>query len=253
MSSASAGWTIIIGTILFGAVAMAFLLTWLKHHELVIRDTINRNNAFIRKYWIIEKKDKDTGTMYWVSVWGKNTLKTPKPPASAINVMKRGKKYAEAYRVSEDEFIWISDNGIVMEEIEDKDGVKKKVIREVLMDGTQRTVDTFKPFGAVPREVLVSQHRKAAEIRSKRWTADKIINIASIASLSIIFIFAIIYWGEMMQPVKDMYAMNEAREVRLQQHEKQILEIANRCGGVSQDLQQQLPNTLIQPGETPPS
>ena len=245
------GWVIIFFTLMLGTATIIFILIWFKHHELVLRDTIN-NQSYIRKYWIIEKKDKDTGILYWVSVWGKNVLKTPKPPASSIDVMKRGKKHAEAYRVSEDEFIWIADKGIEMVEVVDEDGNKKKVVKDVMTDGSYSTIDSFKPFGAVPREVLVNQHRKAAELRSKRWTADKVINIVSLGVIGMIIVMAIVYWGEMMQPIKEMYSMNEARENRLIKLEQQITEAANRCSS-TQALNPESINTINVPGDKPPT
>ena len=67
---------------------------------------------------MVEKLYKETGIVYWKSVFFQRKLKIPEPPKEAVEVGKRGRKFVEAYRLTEDEWVWITDKGIQVKEVD---------------------------------------------------------------------------------------------------------------------------------------
>ena len=153
---------------------------------------MNRN-AYITQYWMIEKKDKRTGVLQWRSVIWQPKIRTPVPPAQAVNVGKRGKKYAEAYKISEDELVWITDKGLKIEEEVNKEGKKEWTIVDYELDGTKVKVDTFKPFSVVQRETIVNQFKKAEEISKRQWTSDKIVAVAQFGAIIFLITLLLVF------------------------------------------------------------
>ena len=263
--------------VIFTVIGILFLITYMTSHRLRIRDPIKKD-TYITDYWVWEKKDPDTGIIYWKSVMS-NKVNTPKPPAEAVNVGKKGKKFAEAYQLSADEFIWITDKGInlVWKEVEVKDkGGKtlmkndKPVMRKeqhivdlITNKKTGKTeykyIDTFKPYTAVQRETLIAQHKKADEIKRNKWTPDKIITITSIGALVMLVVMLMIFWGDIAKPAL------ESQQVALQQ-QKMNGEITNQLAimlrAVGYDVgdvkvsqtpkKQNTGNTIKTKGEEPP-
>jgi hypothetical protein len=227
------GLIIILFTLFFGLLAVTVIITYMFTHRFRVRDPINRNN-YITDFWVWETKDKESGVLYWKSVFWQSKLYTPKPPESAINVGQRGRKFAEAYKLSEDEFCYIDDKGITIKEIETKDGYIKKVIADIVKvtnEGTEfNIVDTFKPFSITQRDTLINQHKKAIEISSKRWSPDKIMAITGFAGLTIIIVCMFIFWGDLARPVLDAGSQNIEIMRRQEQITSNQIELASQLG-----------------------
>lgn len=200
VSQAFLGWTVIILSVVVGIGAMVFIMAWLRSHRLRVRDPLNKG-SYIIDCWMYDWKDKATGILYWVSSPILPDIKLPEPPKDAIDVGKRGRKYAEAYKLSEDEFVWINDKGI---KIEEKDGVM--VAYDVMPDGTAQKIDSFTPFTSTQRQVLINQHIKADEISKKRWTPAEIAGMVSVASLVFVVALMLIFGGDFLKDYKSARA-----------------------------------------------
>lgn len=232
------GMGIIVVSLIFGLLAIMFIFFWLRHDKLRIRDQC-RKTAYIQDYWMTKKKDKETGIVYWKSVPWQPELSVEHPPDAALDTGPKGRMYAEAYKISEDEFVWITDKGIQQDGIMIKDG--KKVI------------DTFKPFSVVQRDTLISQFKKAQEHNQKKWTPDKIIAAGAIMSFGIIIICLFIFWGDIAKPALDSHAM----ALETQKQTIEILQMQEQCRGELQTIAQnikgeQQTTTIVQNTETPP-
>jgi len=164
------GSLIIIFLALAGGVGfLVFFLEYSRAAKFRIRDPLNKN-SYITDYLMVEKKDKAEGVVTWKSVWWQKKITTPEPPKRCIEVGKKGKKYVEAYKLTEDEFVFITDKGIELKEVVDKEtGRTETKIMDIDINGKSTEIDTFKPYSVTQRDVLVSQHRKAEEISNKRW------------------------------------------------------------------------------------
>jgi hypothetical protein len=174
-----------------------FVLINGKAHNLRIRDPINKTNYLI-DYKVLEKIDKESKDVYWMSVPWQKKIRVPRPPNSAVDVGKKGKKYAEAYRLSEDEFVWITDKGLKTQ----IDGNEIKIL-----DNDKQVVDTFQPYSVVQRDVTINQHLKAEAISKGRWTPDKIIAVTAIGAFVVIILSLFIFWGDIAKPVLDSHEM----------------------------------------------
>ena len=243
--------------ILFGVIVIIVIITVMRSDRLIIRDPMNRSR-YINQFMVTEKKDKHTGVLLWKSVFWQPKIQTPKPPPKAIEVGKRGKKYAEAYRLSEDEYIWITDAGIRVKEII-KDGRKTLEVLDVVKDGKLKTIDTFKPFTVTQRDVLVSQFKKAKEISGGGWTTERVLTVASVGGLVLIVIMLMIFWGDIAKPALDSHEL--ALDVQRQniQLQNNIVRIAQSLGTNVQGFQtiqtaeQQGGSGITQSSEEPPN
>lgn len=191
MAMAFLGWLIIIFSLLFGLGSVSFIIIWMRHHCLEIRDPLDKKQ-YITTYWVMEKLDKSTNTMYWQRVL--SSFKVSEPPKEAVNVGKRGRKYASCYKLGEDEFVWITDKGIRMEEVNGK-----VTAMDVQKDGTTKTIDSFKPFTSVQRQVLINQIIKANDISKKRWTPMEVMGVVSMAGIIFTIALLLAFGGDLLK------------------------------------------------------
>ena len=258
MSSVVTGLLIILGSVVIGAIAITVILTLMRANYLIIRDCLNQD-AYVVTYRCTEWKDKKSGTLYWKSVFWQRKLLVPEPPPDAIDIGRKGRKFVEAYRVSEDEYVWAKDKGIKIEEEIDKEtGIKHMRIVDVEKSGKTFTIDTFKPLTAIQREVTFMQYRKAAEQRQKRWTPEKVMATVGIGGLVFILALIVIFWGDLVAPVKDAQefsAQQAQHQAELTERISQILARlqGQEVGSLPQNPPVQETNVIVQPGETPPT
>ena len=85
---------IMILVVVVAIVTISVLISYMKSHKLRIRDPLTRGH-YIEDYLMIEYQDKDTREYRWKSVWWQKKYDIEKPPAEALDVGKKGKKYAE--------------------------------------------------------------------------------------------------------------------------------------------------------------
>lgn len=247
MDPLAQGLMIIFGTVLGGGLLAFVIIVNMRANLLIVRDPSN-TRAYCRIYKCMESKDKYSGALYWKSVFWQKRIKCPEPPQKCIDVTGRGRKYAEVYRLSEDEFVYINDRGIHIKMVKGPDGKTRRVIVDSQMDGKQLIVDTLKPFSVVQRETIVNQYRKAQELRNKKWTADKIVAVSAMGGIVIMVIALMVFWGDLASPILEMDNRLAAREEKLAQLEAQY------CAA---DVRAQTPPTqpqsgIVQQGEEPP-
>jgi hypothetical protein len=183
----------ILMAIIIGGVALSVIVTFMRGHRFRVRDALSKNK-YIRDYLMVEKKEKETGIIWWKSAWWQRRIVIPEPPQEAICVGARGKKYVEGYRVSEDEFIWISDRGI---KLRMENG--RLIAEDILDDGKYKKIDSFNPFTAVQRQVLVNQRIKAIEISKKKWSTAEIMGIVSMGALMIVIVVGMIFGSDILK------------------------------------------------------
>lgn len=204
------------GAILLMIVVILFIILYfvsalMKAHKLIVKEP-TQNGFITHIYSMVEKKDKKTGIVTWESINRK--IRIPEPPSEATNIMKKGKKFSQAYRLSEDEYIFAKDKGI---------------------DDFSKHALGFKPFSVVQRQVIVSQFAKAEEMRNKSWIKENIVPAASILSMVIIISMLFIFWGDIAKPALDSHQM------ALQTQEQNIMilqQLGIRTGG---DVSQVIP------------
>lgn len=243
------GIILILGSLVFGLFAITFLLSWLKSHRLRIRDLTN-NNKYIRDFWIIEKKDKETGAIFWQSVFFQPKIKIPKPSMEIIDVGNRGRMYAEAYVLEssadgDTQVAWIKDKGF-------KSDTK-------LNDG-QIIENAFSPFSVTERSFFVDEFKKSQSKRAKRWDLQRVVNTAAIGMIAMSLLVGIIFAPDIItewkvyQGEKEKW-MDTALEVS--QYQAAIMQsMGKNMQGidvqVTQKAKAEKDNTVATKGETPP-
>jgi|TARA_Y100000310_G_scaffold1039_2_gene1509 hypothetical protein len=176
------GIIIVLGvTALF--IVLYFISQYAKAHKLVVKEP-TQNGFIVKFYSMVEKKDRKTGIITWASL--NNKIKIPEPPSESVNIMKKGKKYCQVYRISEDEYIFAQDRGV----------------DEIALKGLG-----FKPFSVVQRQVIVSQFAKAEEMRNKSWIKENLVPAASILGLVVIISMLFVFWGDIAKPALDSHAL----------------------------------------------
>lgn len=198
------GLLIIFGSLLIGGIIVSVILTTLRSHRVRVRDPLNFGRQYITDFWVSEKIDKLTKERTWASVWFFPRFKCERPPDQAIDVGKRGRMFAEGYKVSEGEIVWITDNGLKFKEIVDEATKKKsKEIVGVNREGKQVTIDTLEPFNKTQRRDIISQFQKAELMNRNRWTPERILQLASIGMMGLIIIIGIIFAGDVFSNLKN--------------------------------------------------
>ena len=219
--------------ILMGVVVLFFIIlylfsAYLKANKLLVKEP-TQNGFITHIYSMIEKKDKKTGIITWESMNRK--IRIPEPPSESTNIMKKGKKYSQVYRLSEDEYIFAKDDGV--------DVKSKKALG-------------FTPFSVVQRQVIVSQFAKAEEMRHKSWIKENIVPAASILAMVIMVSMLFIFWGDIAKPALDSHGL----ALKTQEQNIKILQsLGIKTSGIAQTIDgaETTETIFITDTEDPPS
>lgn len=219
------GWenTVIILIIAaFAGLLIAWFIIMLKFkHTVIIKELVKGRKIITRD------KAKDTvidGVSYWVLFKEKNKeIKLmPVPPAEAIEVTTKGRKWVEAYRTETGEYIFIKDDGQVaekpknlfkmpkeIEKIKDQeeraavyDTWKAKKLKEWQDDN--RVITAYEPLTSKQRLILINNIRKAHDRKSFSWQQN-LPMLAGLGALVLIVVCLMIFYGEIAKPVIDMH------------------------------------------------
>tara|TARA_R100000664_G_C2740557_1_gene129108 strand:+ start:361 stop:1047 length:687 start_codon:yes stop_codon:yes gene_type:complete len=217
---------ILMGVVVF-FIILYFISALMKAHKLLVKEP-TQNGFITHIYSMIERKDKKTGIITWESMNRK--IRIPEPPSESTNIMKKGRKYSQVYRLSEDEYIFAKDDGV--------DIKAKKALG-------------FTPFSVVQRQVIVSQFAKAEEMRHKSWIKENIVPAASILAMVIIVSMLFIFWGDIAKPALDSHRL-------ALQTQEQNIKILNQLGIKTGEIAQTIDGTesesiFITDTEDPPN
>lgn len=236
MSSYAEGLIVIFGALLVGVVMIGFIFTWMRSHRLRIRDP-TRENSYITDYWVLEKADKETGSLYWSSVWFQPRLKLEKPPKAAIDIGKKGKKFAECFMLNAGnkegvaEVCWIEDKGITEETIL---SVSKKKI-----------ADSFDPLSITSKSFAIGEFKKSQEKRNRKWDMQKVVSIATLGVFGMMFLMLLVFAPDIFKEMKGYRAQN--MEIL-----KSAADITNNQAVIMQSLGSKLGDLDVQIVQTPP-
>ncbi len=173
----------ILFLVLMGGV-VTFVSIWSRSYRVRVRDT-HLHKGYVNDFWVLPKKDKETGVIWWESVFWQKNIRLPQPPESCIDIGIKGRKYVEVWRLSEDEYVFAKDKGINSETILEEDGKKLGTL--------------FKAFSVVQRQVVVDQFVKAEAERNHSWLKENGMNLAFGGFMTIIIVMGLIYWGDIGQ------------------------------------------------------
>lgn len=169
-------------TVIGGFIIFLLMLYNSKSHRLEVRIPTNKGYLVEKVYWVLERKDKEDKSIWWVSVPWQKKVKLPEPPSDCTDLTRKGKKYVVVKRLSEDEFIYCRDQPLSDKDIIEKDN---KLI-----------TDIYKPFSVTQRQTLVHQYIKANADKPNNWLKENIMNITALIILGMVVIIGIIYWGD---------------------------------------------------------
>ena len=229
---------------IFGSI-LTVLMMWIKSQRLRIRDPLNRRN-YVEDYWMMEKKDKATGVVFWKSVFWQKKIVTQEPPKEAINVGKKGRKIVECYRLTEDEFVWITDKGIKIE----KDDQGKLTAYNMDGEAKGQKIDSFEPFTSTQRQALVNQYIKADEISKKRWSTAEVMGVISMGGLVMVIICILIFGGELLQAYDDTMQFNQGAQQYVERMMEKAALVMEASGCNIEGLDIILAQTPTSQGET---
>lgn len=147
-------WTFIILSVLGIVYLVWYLMSF--RNTLIIRDAINERKVISKKNWK-EKRDKNNNI--WL-ITPFNRIKKSLPPAKAIEITSKGRKWVEAWRGEDTEtLIWI------------KDGFNYETYKEEHPE--------FQPLITQERELLINEISKSHAYK-KRSLYDTIVQISLI-------------------------------------------------------------------------
>lgn len=166
-----------------GLLFMVTILSVLKSHRVVLR---SKDSNHIEGYYYMKPvKDKLGDIIWWKSVFWQRRLTLPEPPDESVFINRRGKKWVEAYRLSEDEVVFLKDSGLNKNKILESNGKK---VSECLT-----------PFSVVDRQVLINQQLRADARRKNSWLRENAMNLISLSVLALVVVMFMVYWGDFSQ------------------------------------------------------
>ena len=175
--------------IIGGFLAMITIITYMRSNRLVVRSATNKGSVIEGYYWMIPKKNKHDGSIWWHSAFFQKRLKIPEPPSKVIDLTRKGKKWVEVNRLSEDEYVYLRDNGLNAD--------------IVLEEGGKKISEAFKPFSVVQRATIITQYTKA-EAEKPRDKIQMLINNIPVVVLGLVVVIALIYGADLMSSYNDV-------------------------------------------------
>lgn len=216
-------------------------------HKFRVREVVNGRKI------IIDDKARELKTKEGVKFWQllKKAEKIAVPPPQAIDVDFRGKKCVEAYRTQEGEFIYAQDVAKIMDipdEIKSMGPSTKKAELLAKWKKDNTIIDAFQPYSTNQRQILINEHRKALDKRSKKWQ-DYVLPIAGMAALTILVVSLMIFYGDIAKPVLDMADKQKAYAQMHGEHLKIMKEIKLNIQTISNEINTKEDNSEL--GEPP--
>ena len=164
-----------------------------KAHKFRLREW-QGNRSYVHDYSMIEKKNNKANTLSWVSVPWQKKVKIYDVPSECVDVGVKGKKFLEAYKISEDEFLYIKDSGFTSDTILSKDKVNFS--------------DGYEAFTPTQRAVLVDQYEKAEANKKKSFLRPEIVVPgAALLMMFVLCIMLMVFWADIAQPALSSHAM----------------------------------------------
>lgn len=230
-------WTYFIIILAVLGIIVWFWLESKYKHKVIIKDVVG-GRVILKMYRAKDYTDRKDRTSWWKLAGEKNKERKliSLPPETAIELTHKAKKIAQCYRFETGEIVWIRDDWEILEppkfELipedvqkridEEKDQSEKKNILETYkkkeLDKWKRDNKVITPFQPVTtnQRMAYFQNIKKAESRKGFDWKEKIVPLAAMASLVMIVLCLMLFWGEIAKPVL------EARQVGLQEQQMRI-------------------------------
>lgn len=177
--------------------------------ECIIKNVTGGGTPLREKDWARQKKDKETGALYWRLKKRKTTI--PRPPAKAIGLTRNGKEYAEFYDTG------VGSNSLVPIDASISNFSEDKVF-----------IEKYQPVTETQRAFIINQIRKSQLMRTKGFAEILEKAIPYIALVLIIAVF-LLFLNEGMKPIIE--------QAKIAQEGAKILgpaiqQLSERCGNV---------------------
>lgn len=171
---------------------------------LLIKENIN-GREFIKQAWVKEKNDKDTGAIWWKSIFPFKKIKVPLPPTEIIDIGKFGRRIASCEIIDRTgeilQVVWKRDLGLKNESYCALCKVLQSQHGEIPHKFLAVT-DSWKNFSVIERGVLVHQFQVAAKKRTgdSLLRPELIIPMGALFIMMIIIIIGIVEWDSLVAP-----------------------------------------------------
>jgi len=185
-------------------------------HKFRIKEVINGRKV------IFDDKAREFKNSEGVTWWQlyKKKLKMSTPPPEAIEIDHKGRKCVEAYKTETGELIYALDKAKIQdipdEILKIKDiGEREQKLKEWREEN--KVIDAYQPYTTKQRLIMISEHKKALAKKTKKWQ-EYIMPIVGIASITIIVISLMIFYGDMGKPLLEMAdKQNNYAEIQTEQ------------------------------------
>ena len=193
--------------IVFAAIGWWLFRLLAYNKNCIIKNVTGGGTPLRELDWARQKRDKETGALYWRLKKRKITI--PRPLAKAIGLTKGGKEYAEFYDIGQNQLVPI--DASVSEFSKDKAFIEK-----------------YQPVTETQRAFIINQIRKSQLMRAKGLGEIIGMMMPYIAMVMIIAVF-LLFLNEGMKPIIEQAKI-------AQEGSKTFLEAAQllseRCGNV---------------------
>lgn len=193
--------------IVFAAIGYWLFMLLAFNKNCIIKNVTGGGTPLREMDWARQRRDKETGALYWRLKKRKITI--PRPLAKAIGLTRGGKEYAEFYDVGQNQLVPI--DASITDFSKDDAFIKK-----------------YQPVTETQRAFIINQIRKSHLMKSKGLSELLRDAIPYIALVMIIAVF-LLFLNEGMKPIIEQAKIAQEGS-RMFKEAAQIL--AERCGNV---------------------
>lgn len=218
---------IIISSVIGGFIFALWFIDLRKSHRLILKSSAmvgDQQSAIVQEKRMLEKYDKELKSIVWKSVWWQPKFQCEKPPKAAVQVGDRGKKFAEGWKVSDEQIAWIKEEGLT----------KDKIGKEV---------DTQKVFSMTDKQFVINQFIKAEDsnLNRRKMDAQKVVQMVQSGILGLVIIVGLIFGADILNGYKE-----------IQDQQVSMMQMANTCkASIPQTVKPTTP-AITTPTEMPP-
>lgn len=209
LEAISAGWSsgisgaynyTVWGIIILVIAGVIWFLWYYKSFNRIVNVKVFTNNSM----YFIQDKAKET-TIKGVPVWKFWNLKehAPLPPYGSVYISNKGRRVAEAYYHKDMGIVWAADTTNV-EKIQSKIKEAVDAGKNAAPGDARRIIEgSMQPLTSAERSMMADFTIRASKRRGQNLL-ETVIQIAAFAIPAMCFIALLIFWGDIVQPIKEI-------------------------------------------------
>jgi hypothetical protein len=240
--------------IVLAALAIAIYLFWsfIKQfkHTAEVRQILANGKYFVSIDKFRIASDKDGGKFLQLL---NRKERLPAPPPEAMDITKKGNFFVVLYHTTEGTYAYGQDDTDYKDVIGINKGYPKdlstpsswsekiksmfrKEERYIYFKHRTPVIEGYRSLPTNQRIMLINQLKKAYDRKKMNWK-EHIVTIASIASITLLVICLMVFWGDLAKPTLEMSSRldtNLAKQMEIQKMQQESIDKLQHIDGTDQ-------------------